>query len=75
MLDAMKREALALGAALSSADRAAIAAARNVDEFFDQHFIAPRFGYRDAEDYYESNAAKRFLAGIKSADADSARAG
>jgi predicted alpha/beta-fold hydrolase len=27
-------------------------------------FIAPRFGYRDALDYYESNAAKQFLAGI-----------
>lgn len=63
MLDAMKREALALGAAVSSAERAAIAAARNVHEF-DECFIAPRFGYRDAEDYYESNAAKQFLAGI-----------
>ncbi|MGH6839989.1 MAG: YheT family hydrolase [Methylocella sp.] len=63
MLDAMKREALAPGAGVSTAERAAIAAANNVYEF-DDHFIAPRFGYRDALDYYESNAAKQFLAGI-----------
>jgi uncharacterized protein len=63
MLDAMKREALAPGAAVSATERAAIAAVRNVYEF-DDRFIAPRFGYRDAQDYYESNAAKHFLAGI-----------
>jgi uncharacterized protein len=64
MLESMQREALTPGAALSSAERAAIAAARNVYEF-DDRFIAPLFGYRDAEDYYESNAAKHFLAGIE----------
>jgi predicted alpha/beta-fold hydrolase len=63
MLDAMKREALAPGAAVSATERAAIAAAKTVYEF-DDRFIAPRFGYRDAQDYYESNAAKHFLAGI-----------
>jgi len=63
MLDAMKREALAPGAAVSAAERAAITAVRNVYEF-DDRFIAPRFGYRDAQDYYENNAAKHFLAGI-----------
>ena len=63
MLDAMKREALAPGAAVSAAERAAIAAARTTYEY-DDRFIAPRFGYRDAKDYYESNAAKHFLAGI-----------
>jgi len=63
MLDAMKREALAPGAAVSAAERAAIAAARTVYEF-DDRFIAPRFGYRNAPDYYESNAAKHFLAGV-----------
>jgi predicted alpha/beta-fold hydrolase len=60
---AMKHEALAPCAALSTAERAAIAAARNVYEF-DDRFIAPRFGYRDAQDYYESNSAKNFLSGI-----------
>lgn len=63
MLAAMKAEALAPGAALRGSERAAIAAARNVYEF-DDLFIAPRFGYRDAADYYESNAAKNFLASI-----------
>lgn len=63
MLDAMKREALAPGAMVSAAERAAIAAARSVYEF-DDRFIAPRFGYRDAPHYYESNAAKNFLAGV-----------
>ncbi len=63
MLYAMKREALAPAADLSTAERAAIAGARNVYEF-DDRFIAPLFGYRDAEDYYETNAAKHFLAGI-----------
>ena len=63
MLDTMKQEALAPGAALSAAERAAIAAARNVYEF-DDRFIAPHFGYRDAQDYYDSNAAKHFLAGV-----------
>lgn len=63
MLQAIKREALAEGAGVSSAERAAIAAARNVYEF-DDRFIAPRFGYKGALDYYESNAAKYFLGGI-----------
>ncbi|MGA7384267.1 MAG: alpha/beta fold hydrolase, partial [Methylocella sp.] len=63
MLDAMKREALAPGAGVSAAERAAIAAAKTVYEF-DDRFIAPRFGYRNAQDYYESNAAKHFLAAI-----------
>jgi predicted alpha/beta-fold hydrolase len=62
MLDQMKREALAPGAELTTAERAAIAGARNVYEF-DDHFVAPHFGYRGAEDYYEANAAKNFLAG------------
>jgi len=63
MLAAMKREALAPGAAVTAAERAAIAAARNVYEY-DDRFIAPRFGYRNALDYYESNAARHFLASI-----------
>jgi predicted alpha/beta-fold hydrolase len=63
MLGAMKREALAPGAALTATERAAIAGARNVYEF-DDRFVAPHFGYRDALDYYESNGARRFLAGV-----------
>lgn len=62
MLNEMKREALAPGAELTSAERAAIAGARSVYEF-DDRFVAPHFGYRGAPDYYEANAAKNFLAG------------
>ena len=63
MLAAMKREALAAGAGVSSAERATIAAARNVFEY-DDRFIAPRFGYSGALNYYERNAAKNFLCRI-----------
>jgi predicted alpha/beta-fold hydrolase len=63
MLGGMKKEALAPGSALSSAERAAIAGVRTVFEF-DDRFIAPRFGYKGAPDYYEANSAKRYLAGI-----------
>jgi predicted alpha/beta-fold hydrolase len=64
VLAAMKRDALAPGAAVSAAERAAIASVRNVYEF-DDRFIAPRFGYGGAPDYYESNSARNFLTGIK----------
>ena len=57
MLNEMKREALAPSAALTSAERAAIAGARSVYEF-DDRFVAPHFGYRDAQNYYEANAAR-----------------
>ena len=64
MLRAMKVEALADSASLTSAERATIASVRNVYEF-DDKFVAPHFGYRDAPDYYEANRSGRFLAGIK----------
>ncbi|MFO1125023.1 MAG: alpha/beta fold hydrolase [Methylocystis sp.] len=64
MLDHMKREALAPGADLTAAERAAIAGARSVYEF-DDLFVAPHFGYRGAPDYYEANAAKNFLAAAR----------
>jgi len=32
---------------------------------FDDYIIAPRFGYRDAQDYYESVSAKRVVAQIR----------
>jgi predicted alpha/beta-fold hydrolase len=63
MLAAMKQEALAPGAGSSTGERRAIEAAATVLEF-DAHFIAPRFGYKNAADYYESNAAKNFLSSI-----------
>ncbi len=64
MLNEMKREALAPSAALTAAERAAIAGARTLYEF-DDRFVAPHFGYRGAQDYYEANAAKNFLVGAR----------
>ncbi len=64
LLSAMKREALAPGAALTTTQRAAVVRARNIFEF-DDRFVAPLFGYRGAEEYYRCNASGVFLAGIK----------
>ena len=64
MLAAMKLEALAPGAALDDAEREAIVSARSIYDF-DDRFIAPRFGFRDAGDYYAENSSGRFLAGIR----------
>ena len=64
MLAAMKQEALAPGAALDDAERAAIASARSLYDF-DDRFIAPRFGFRSAGHYYAENASGRFLAGVR----------
>ncbi len=58
------RECLAPGAAVSPAERAAIKAARNFMEL-DDNFVAPRNGYRDVYDYWESCQAMGFLAEIK----------
>lgn len=63
LLSEMKREAIAPGAAHSAAQRAIISGARTIFEF-DDRFVAPLFGYRDAEAYYKSNSARAFLSGI-----------
>jgi predicted alpha/beta-fold hydrolase len=63
LLKQMRQEATAPGAALTAAERAAIAAARSIWAF-DHGFSAPRNGYHTAEDYYEHNAAKRYLDAI-----------
>ncbi len=63
LLGEAKREALAPGAALTTRECSAISSARNFYEF-DDRFVAPRFGYKDAADYYECNSAKHFLAAI-----------
>ncbi|WP_442755330.1 YheT family hydrolase [Methylocystis sp. JAN1] len=63
LLTGLKAEALAPGATVAAAQRSAIAAARSIWEF-DDRFVAPCFGYRDAADYYERNSAGRYLTGI-----------
>jgi predicted alpha/beta-fold hydrolase len=64
MLARMKREAVAGAAAITREERAAVASARSVIEF-DDRFIAPRNGFRGAEDYYARCSALGFLAGIR----------
>lgn len=64
LLDGLKSEALAPGAAVSPAQQAAIAAARSIQEF-DDRFVAPYFGFRGAADYYAQNSSARFLRSIK----------
>ena len=63
ILRAMKEEALAPGAELSRSQVRAITSARSIYDF-DHSFIAPLFGYKDADDYYYNNSSGRFLAGI-----------
>ena len=63
ILNAMKEEALAPGAKLSLLQTVAITSARSIYDF-DHNFIAPMFGYQDADDYYVNNSSGRFLGGI-----------
>jgi uncharacterized protein len=63
LLKQMKQEATAPGAALTAAERAAIAEAPSIWAF-DHCFSAPRNGFAGAEDYYEHNGAMRFLDAI-----------
>ncbi len=60
MLARMKREAVAPGADVGTAERAALEAARNVLEF-DEVFTAPRNGFAGAEDYYRRCSGAQFL--------------
>jgi predicted alpha/beta-fold hydrolase len=64
ILGEMKVEATAEGAVLTPPERAAILEARTVWEY-DDRFIAPRYGFGSAEDYYERCRPTRFMAGIR----------
>jgi predicted alpha/beta-fold hydrolase len=64
ILNGMKAEALAAGANISPEERAIVRAARTVLEH-DEHFIAPRYGFRDADDYYDLCAPMRFMPEIR----------
>ena len=59
----MRAESLGAGAEITSKERAVILGARSIWEF-DHRFSAPRNGFGGAENYYERNAAKRFLDGV-----------
>jgi uncharacterized protein len=45
-------------------DLPAVMAARNLREY-DNAFVAPIFGFRDADDYYAQSSSGQFLAGIR----------
>jgi len=46
------------------ADLSAVLSARNLREF-DHTFVAPVYGFRDADDYYTQSSSGQFLAGIR----------
>ncbi len=64
ILNGLKTEALGQNAELTAAERKRIIAARSIYEF-DDHFIAPRFGFRDANDYYARNSSNAILHAIE----------
>jgi uncharacterized protein len=64
ILDLMKVEATGVGAVVSAAERAAIMGARTVWDY-DDVFIAPRYGFASAGDYYERCRPSRFMGGIR----------
>jgi len=63
LLRRMREEATAAGAALTEAERRGIEGARDILEF-DNDFIAPRFGFDGAPDYYARCSAEPGLSGI-----------
>ncbi|MBI1775460.1 MAG: alpha/beta fold hydrolase [Proteobacteria bacterium] len=63
LLTAMKEESLAPAAEPTEAERRTIASARTLYEF-DNLVVAPRNGFRDAEDYYARSSAQSYLAQI-----------
>lgn len=64
LLARIKAQTVAAGARVTPAERRAVAAARNIWQF-DDKFVAPRFGYEGAEDYYARCSASRYLSAIE----------
>jgi hypothetical protein len=64
LLSLMKREAVLPPAHLSPDERAAVRAARTVRQF-DEGFIARRFGFAGADDYYRRCSGLRFLPDVE----------
>ncbi|MEO1189998.1 MAG: hypothetical protein AAFW60_13095, partial [Pseudomonadota bacterium] len=57
-------EALEPISEVNAEDRRRIESARTVYDF-DNGFVAPRNGFGDAENYYETNSAEHYLGGIR----------
>jgi hypothetical protein len=64
ILGHMKVEATGEGAVVSAAERTAIMGARTVWDY-DDVFIAPRYGFASADDYYERCRPTRFMGDIR----------
>jgi len=64
MLRRLKSEAIAPGAETTASEREAILGAKTLYEF-DDRFVAPRAGFRGADEYYERSSARRFVPGIR----------
>jgi predicted alpha/beta-fold hydrolase len=64
ILGQMKVEATGGAAALTSEERSAVMGSRTVWDY-DDRFIAPRYGFGGAEDYYERCRPTRFMPAIR----------
>ncbi|MBS0546634.1 MAG: alpha/beta fold hydrolase [Proteobacteria bacterium] len=64
LLGQMKEEATGAGAVLTPAERGAILRCRTIWEY-DEVFIAPRYGFAGADDYYERCKPVRFMPSIR----------
>lgn len=64
ILGQMKIEATGGGASLTPDEHAAVIGSRTVWDY-DDRFIAPRYGFGGAEDYYERCRPSRFMASIR----------
>jgi predicted alpha/beta-fold hydrolase len=64
ILGLMQLEATGAGASITERERGAILASRTVWEY-DDVYIAPRYGFADAADYYERCKPARFMPAIR----------
>jgi predicted alpha/beta-fold hydrolase len=64
MVRGLRRDVARFGGAMSVDERAAIAAARRIEEF-DDAFTARRNGWRDAAEYYAVNSSAQYLPRIR----------
>ena len=60
----IKKETLAEGGELSAKEREIVRSVRSVREY-DDRFIAPRYGFRDVDDYYELCAPLNYMPEIR----------
>ncbi|NNL66879.1 MAG: alpha/beta fold hydrolase [Myxococcales bacterium] len=64
LLSSMRSEALGAGSGIDAAEARAVGEVASIWEF-DDRFVAPRNGFRDAEHYYAENRALRFMPAIR----------